>query len=126
MLQISATAKKDVPKGASFFNEVSERILGKNYDLSLVFVGNTLSRKLNLAHRHIDKPTDILSFTLDKNSGEIFINLPYSKVKCKKFDRVFSNYIKFLFIHGCFHLKGFEHGSRMDSEELKIQKEFNV
>lgn len=126
MITISATAKKDVPKGASFFNDVADRILGKNYELSLVFVGNSLSRKLNLAHRQIDKPTDILSFTLDKESGEIFINLPYSKRKCKKFDRSFSNYIKFIFIHGCFHLKGFEHGSRMDNEELKIQKEFNV
>jgi len=126
MLHISATAKKDVPRGASFFNDVTDRILGKKYELSLVFVGNSLSRKLNKSHRNIDKPTDILSFTLDKNAGEIFINLPYSKRKCKKFDRTFSNYIKFLFIHGCFHLKGFEHGSRMESEELKIQKEFNI
>jgi probable rRNA maturation factor len=126
MLHISATAKKDVPKGASFFNDVSDRILGKDYELSLVFVGNSLSRKLNKSHRNIDKPTDILSFTLDKTAGEIFINLPYAKRKCKKFDRNFSNYVKFIFIHGCFHLKGFEHGSRMDSEELKIQKEFNV
>lgn len=74
----------------------------------------------------MNKPTDILSFTLDKNAGEIFINIPYSKKKCKKFDRAFSNYIKFLFIHGLMHLKGYEHSSRMEAEEIKIRNRFNI
>lgn len=126
MLAISKTIRKDAPKDASFFNEVLNKVLGKNYNLSLVFISNKLSKRLNYEHREINKPTDILSFTLDSKSGEIFINIPYSKRKCKKFDRKFDNYIKFIYIHGLFHLKGFEHGSRMEHEENKIRKIFKI
>jgi probable rRNA maturation factor len=126
MLSISSTVKNNAPKDALFFRSALEEVLGKNYELSLVFIGNTLSRKLNHVHREIDKPTDILSFTLDKQAGEIFINIPYSIRKCKTFDRSFTNYVKFIFIHGLYHLKGYEHGSRMESEELKTRKKFNV
>ncbi len=129
MLAIRSTARKGVPQGAPFlrfFRETTDQVLGKEYDLSLVFVGNVLSRRLNKSHRNIDKPTDILSFTLDKKAGEIFINIPYSMKKCAKFDRTFNNYIRFIFIHGLFHLKGYEHGSRMESEEKKVRMKCNV
>ena len=129
MLTISSTARKGVPQGAPFlrfFRETTDHVLGKDYELSLVFVGNTLSRRLNKSHRKIDKPTDILSFPLEKKAGEIFINIPYSMKKCEKFDRTFNNYIKFIFIHGLFHLKGYEHGSRMESEEKKVRMKCNV
>lgn len=111
---------------ALFFRKAFEHVLGKEYDLSLVFIGNKLSRKLNNAHRHIDKPTDVLSYPLDKKSGEIFINIPYSQKKCRSFDRLFPNYVKFIFIHGLFHLKGYEHGSRMEHEEKKVRIKFNI
>lgn len=126
MLTISKTVKNNAPKDALFFNNVYKHVMGKDYELSLVFIANTLSRRLNKSHRGFDKPTDILSFTLDKNAGEIFINIPYSKKKCKEFDRTLDNYIKFLFIHGLFHLKGHEHSSRMENEEQKVRTKFNV
>jgi len=126
MFNISKTIKNNAPKNALFFSQALKAILGDDYELSLVFIGNKLSRKLNRTHRNIDKPTDILSFPLDKKSGEIFINIPYSKKKCLTFERDFDNYIKFIFIHGLFHLKGYEHSSRMESEEQKMRKKFNV
>jgi probable rRNA maturation factor len=126
MLTVSQTVKNNAPKDALFFRSVLEHVLGEEYDLSLVFIGNSLSRRLNLAHRGIDKPTDILSYPLDKKSGEIFINIPYSQKKCKKFDRNFSNYVKFIFIHGLVHLKGYEHGSRMEHEEKKVRTKFKI
>ena len=129
MLTVSKTVRKGAPTGASFlhfYESTLNEVLGQDYDLSLVFIANKFSRKLNHNHRKIDKPTDILSFPLDKKSGEIFINIPYSIKKCKAFDRTFNNYIKFIFIHGLFHLKGFEHSSRMESEEHKIRIKFNV
>jgi len=122
MISISKTVRKGAPLGAPFlrfYEAALDEVLGKEYELSLVFIGNRLSRTLNSAHRKIDKPTDILSFTLDKKAGEIFINVPYSMKKCGKFDKSFHEYVKFIFIHGLFHLKGYEHGSRMDREEQK-------
>ena len=49
-----------------------------------------------------------------------------TRKEAKKFDREFKNFIQFLFIHGCVHLKGFTHGSRMESEEVKFRKQFGV
>ena len=129
MLRISKTVRKGAPTGASFLRFFKQSLAathGKDYDLSLVFIGNTLSRRLNRTHRRIDKPTDILSFPLDKKFGEMFINIPYSKKKCRQFDRSFDNFIKFIFIHGLIHLKGMTHGSRMESEEKKLRNKFNV
>ena|SRR3989344_9195776 len=108
------------------FDSIKEKILGKNYELSIVFIGDKLSRKLNRSYRNKDVPTDILSFPLSNNDGEIFINLKKASENAPKFDRKFENFIAFLFIHGLVHLKGFEHSSRMEAEETKFRKKFGV
>ena len=89
--------------------------------MSLVFVGVKRSRKLNMAYRGKDKATDILSFPISNNEGEIFINPDSLKVKARLHNRNEKNYFYFLFIHGLVHLKGFAHGSRMESEEKKYR-----
>ena len=108
------------------FVDIKNSVLGEKYDLSLVFVGDKLSKKLNFQHRKKNQPTNILSFPLSKTSGEIFINLAMAKKEAKKFERDFENFITFLFIHGLEHLKGLEHSSRMESKEIKIRKKFGV
>ena len=112
---------KDLPLCA-----IAEKVLGKNYELSLVFVGDTRSRKLNKEYRGKDKPTNILSFELSKNSGEIIINPRLAKKQSPKFGRSYKNFIAFLFIHGVHHLKGMQHSSTMDEAEEKIRKIFNI
>ncbi len=126
MLRISKTIKNSPFKNGLFFYKCFKEVMGKEYELSLVFIADKLSRKLNRTHRKKDRPTDILSFTLDEKSGEIFINVKYAKKKSRLFEREPDNYIKFLFIHGLFHLKGHEHSDRMESEEIKVRKKFSI
>lgn len=95
---------------------IKDTALGKNYELSLVFCGNKLSRKLNRTYRSKDYPTNILSFPLSKNSGEIFINLSHLNG--------FS--VGNLFIHGLMHLKGFDHGDTMERAEIVLRKKFKI
>ncbi|OHA91192.1 MAG: rRNA maturation RNase YbeY [Candidatus Zambryskibacteria bacterium RIFCSPHIGHO2_01_FULL_49_18] len=104
---ISNKTRKKIPRAT--FEKIKDGILGKRYELSLVFCGNSLSRKLNLKFRGKDKPANILSFPLSKNSGEIFINLS----KLGEFSPLH------LFIHGLLHLKGMPHGARMNRVEKK-------
>lgn len=108
------------------FAEIKNEILGEKYNLSLVFCGSRKSKELNKTYRDKDYPTNVLSFPLDKNSGEIFITPTVAKKEAVKFDKSNENFVGFLFIHGCLHLKGMEHGSRMDKAEEKFCKEFGI
>ncbi len=108
------------------FAEIKNLALGENYELELVFVAPKESRKINRDFHHSDKPTNILSFPLSENAGQIFICPTYAKKEAPKFGRKFPNYIAFLFIHGVIHLKGFTHSSKMESEEQKIRDAFSI
>ena len=108
------------------FSDIKNSILGKTYELSFVIVGPSKMRELNRAYRNIDKPTDILSFPLDENCGEIFICPSLSRIEAKKFDRTYDKFIGFLFIHGLLHLKGMEHSSTMEAEEAKYCAKFGL
>jgi len=123
-MNIKNTTKKKNPPLP--FQKIKEEVLGKKYKLSLVFIGNKLSRRLNREYRKIDKTTNILTFPLSKNEGEIFINLTLAKKQSLQFDRKYNKFIGFLLIHGLLHLKGCEHSSKMEEKEKKVRKRFNI
>ncbi|HBM45608.1 MAG: putative rRNA maturation factor [Parcubacteria group bacterium GW2011_GWF2_38_76] len=106
------------------YEKIADFALGKNFELSLVFVGKKKIHDLNLKFRQKDKPTNILSFPLSKNEGEIFICPAVAKKEIKIVEKPLDEYIKYLFIHGITHLKGFDHGSKMEREEEKIRRKF--
>lgn len=118
--------KGNLPLGRLPFEAIKNEALGEAYNLELIFIGPTESHKLNSTYRGKDKPTNILSFPLDDTSGQIFICPAEAKKEAPKFDRPFDNYLAFLFIHGVVHLKGFDHGSRMENEEQKIREKFGI
>lgn len=108
------------------FVEIKNAILGKKYELSLVFPNKKTATDLHIDWKGKPGPVNILSFPLDKNLGEIFISLDAAKTECTKFDRDYVNYIAFLFIHGCTHLKGYTHGNPMEIYEKKIRAKFGI
>lgn len=121
-LEILNMTKSTLPRVS--FLDIKNEILGKKYNLSLVFCGNRKSKELNKKYRNKDYTPNILSFPIDKESGEIFINPHVAKKEAKDFQKSYTNFIGFLFIHGCLHLKGMEHGSIMDKAEEKFCKKF--
>ncbi|MFA5840804.1 MAG: rRNA maturation RNase YbeY [Candidatus Paceibacterota bacterium] len=106
------------------FVKIKDDILGKNYILSLAFVDEKTSKKINKEYRKKDKPTNILSFLLHKNEGEIIMCPSVIKKEAKNFDRNFSQFMGFLVIHGMLHLKGHEHSSIMEKLEAKYDKKY--
>ena len=105
---------------------IKNRILGKDYELSFSFVSPKEISRLNKIYRNINKATDILSFPLSEKEGELYICKSQARKEAKKFDKKYDDFIIFLLIHGMTHLKGFEHGSTMESIESKFRKEFGV
>jgi rRNA maturation RNase YbeY len=108
------------------FADMKDAILGKDYDLSLVFLDDEESKQLNLERRDGDYVPNVLSFPLDEKSGEIFINPAEAKRQAKDFDRTSQNMIAFLYIHGLVHLKGMDHGATMERTEAKFRKIFGI
>lgn len=123
-LSIKMTAKGKPPRLP--FLDMKNAVLGKGYNLSLVFVGDVISRRLNKERRNKDKSTNVLSFPLTSSEGEIFINLRKARVEAPDFDMPYVQFVGFLFIHGLLHLKGMDHGSRMESEERKFRRKFKI
>jgi probable rRNA maturation factor len=121
---ITNTTKAKVPN--LVFSAMKNAVLGKKYELSVIIVSKAKIQKLNKEYRDINKPTDILSFPLSDSFGEIYINPDMTKLEAKKFDRDYENFFGFLFIHGLVHLKGFDHGSTMESIEARFRKKFDI
>lgn len=97
--------------------KIKEEILGKQYELSFCFISKDKIKELNKTHRQKNEPTDILSFPLEKWSGEILICKEMVKEKAPKFGMSYNNYLLFLIIHGMLHLKGYDHGPKMEKKE---------
>ena len=108
------------------FARMKEEILGKRYRLSLVFAGDALSRSLNKRYRKKDKVANILSFPMDKKEGEIFINLKEARKDAPLFKKSYNAFVAHLFIHGCLHLKGLAHGSKMEALEKSTLRKFGL
>ncbi|MEK7176882.1 MAG: rRNA maturation RNase YbeY [Patescibacteria group bacterium] len=102
------------------FTKLKNQVFGKSFELSLVFVDSSFSRRLNRKYRGKNKPANILSFPLSKKSGEIFIDLVTAKKDAKKFQMSFKDFVTLLFIHGLLHLKGMRHGDTMERREKKL------
>ena len=106
------------------FVRMRDRVLGKSYELSISFVNRETSRRLNREFRNKDYSTNILSFGLEKNSGELVISLEKVRSGAREHDKTYHEFLGFLIIHGMLHLKGMDHGSTMEMHEEKFAKEF--
>lgn len=108
------------------YKQIKDKILGKNYELSLVFTNDALSKSLHKKWQGKSGPANILSFPLSKKNGEIFINPRTAYRESKKFGYPNFLFLGFLFIHGCCHLKGLKHGQKMEKLEEKYRKMFGI
>lgn len=102
------------------FTRLKNAVLPRHYDLSLVFVNDAFSRRLNATYCGKHHSADILSFPLSKKHGEIFIDLVTAQRESKKFGLSFRKFVTLLFIHGLLHLKGMRHGITMERVEKKL------
>ncbi|MCB9811034.1 MAG: rRNA maturation RNase YbeY [Candidatus Nomurabacteria bacterium] len=108
------------------YQNIKEAILGKKYTLSLTFVGEKRAQQLNINYRKKDYVPNVLSFPLDENNGEIFICPKIANKEAWQYNLTKDGYIAFLFIHGLLHLKGYDHGVKMEQLEKRYMKRFDI
>jgi len=121
-LSIIRTTKGKLPSLP--FVHAKNNILGKNYDLSLAFVDLKTIKEISTQYKGDATHTNILSFPLEKNGGEIIMNLQTIRSSAKDFNMSYQQHLLFLFIHGCLHLKGYKHGTEMETLEEKLLWKF--
>lgn len=126
-LSISVTLKGKATTSTLPFKvveEIKNKILGKSYELSVVFVGTSLAKKINMERRKKSYTPNTLSFAYDKNLGEIIVCPMVVKKQALQNKAKYPDYLAFILIHSMLHLKGMEHGDQMDKLELKYLKLF--
>ena len=123
-LDIKKTVRGSLPRFS--FEKIARSILGEKYSLSLVVSGDSLARTINKKYRRIDYSPNVLSFPLQKNEGEIILNVRRASREARAFHITPLERIAFLFIHGCLHLKGLRHGKSMDKLEDRYLKKSGV
>lgn len=126
MFSISNTTKQSPLNSKEGFVLIKNSILGKRYELSLVFIGDKKAQDLNKKFRKKTYVPNVLSFPIDEVTGEIFMNIKVAKKEAKNYDMSHKNFIKFLFMHGCLHLKGLDHGKEMEKAENKYIKKYKL
>lgn len=95
-----------------------------NRRISLVFCSDYAIRKLNALYRDMDRATDVLSFSIGDADflGEIYISLERAKIQARRYQTSCNEEIKRLFIHGFFHLLGYDH-SKPGERKIMEKKE---
>ena len=123
MVEITKKIKSGIPKLP--LNSIKNKILGEKYNLSVVFCGEKLIADLNKKYRHKNKPTDVLSFNINKQEGEIFICPSFIKKHPEKYPPFnLQKKFGFIAIHALLHLKGMQHSSKMERRENEFLKIF--
>lgn len=123
-LNVSTTLK--TPPPSLNWQAIKDKILGQRYKLSLIFIGKKRAASLNCTYRRKNYVPNILSFPLDKNTGEIYICPEVSFKESSSYNLSPDGYLQYLFIHGCLHLKGFDHSDTMDKLEHRYLRMFNI
>jgi len=105
----------------------------KNIDLSIAFIGEAEIKKLNSKYRKINKPTDELSFLLEKSrtklSGEILLCPKVIKTKDYGFHnpnyklKAISYKLRGLLAHAFLHLCGFDHKTKKEWKKMEEMEE---
>lgn len=107
-----------------------------DYEVSVTFTDNAQINSINLAHRDIDKPTDVLSFPLmDDNGfpvnpetdckmlGDIVISTEKAIEQAEEFGHSFEREIAFLTVHSMLHLLGYDHVTSPEDEKEMFAKQ---
>ena len=108
------------------------KFLNKKVTFTLLLSNNKNIKKLNKVFRKKNKPTDILSFPIDKKIkiskhtylGDIIISYNYLDKPRSQDSKLFKEKVIKLFIHGFLHLLGFDHKKNKDYDKMLREENF--
>jgi probable rRNA maturation factor len=98
-------------------------------ELSITLANDRQIRVLNRQYRKLDKPTDVLAFSMQEGSfkglnpfllGDVIISLETALRQANTLGHSFQQELNQLLVHGILHLLGYDHGRTMSRKEQKL------
>ena len=109
-----------------------------NCSVNIKIVDDNEIEDLNKKFRNKDQPTNVLSFTnediskqITNNLGDIAISYEFVERESKEQDKSFDDHVVHMFIHGIYHILGFDHkddpmADKMENKEIILLKKLNI
>ena len=105
-------------------------------ECNIIIIDNEYIHTLNKQYRHIDRPTDVITFALEDDKrcilptnkrvlGDIYISIEKAKEQAKLYEHSLEREICFLAIHGFYHLLGYDHQTK-EEEKIMFSKQEEV
>ena len=130
----------------SFVSEVLEHTFENmlngnelNHEVSVLLTNDEEIRELNKKYRKIDKPTNVLSFSITSDTivnelrmiGDIVISKEKILSEAMDQKKTFNDHLAHIVIHGFLHLLNFTHDSKEDStimenKEVELLKMIDI
>ncbi|MBO5137998.1 MAG: rRNA maturation RNase YbeY [Spirochaetaceae bacterium] len=105
-----------------------------NWELSVMFCGDSFIRELNEKYRNVEGATDVLSFEqgekyIDESerewfsAGDIVVSVDTLQRNAQEFNVSADEELKRLLLHGVLHLAGYDHSDNSPEQQmLKMQE----
>lgn len=129
MIDIDNQTELNIP--INICEKIAEGLTDK--DIDLLVTDDAQIQQINAEHRHIDKPTDVLSFPFEDSPmaplGSIVISADHVKKIASELKHSNEEEFCLLFIHGLLHLLGYDHETdqgQMRNKEQKIIEKFKL
>ncbi|MFA5381286.1 MAG: rRNA maturation RNase YbeY [Candidatus Izemoplasmatales bacterium] len=95
--------------------------LTKTKLINVILVDNQAIQELNYQYRHLNLPTDVISFEntdMEEELGDIFISIDKAKEQAIEYHHTFERELGFLACHGFLHCNGYDHLNEADEKTM--------
>ncbi len=121
-----------------FCLKILKALAKDRWDVSLLLCHDEFIHGLNARYRHIDRPTDVLTFPQaegelppgnfpDGNArftaGDVVVSLDRLRANCQNYGVSEDEELKRLLVHGFLHLAGQDHHTDHEEEPMLVEQE---
>lgn len=120
----------------TFINAILDELSIDNWEFSVTLCDNSYIQEINRDYRDKDKPTDVITFVMSDepfpevavddglySAGDIIISLDTVEENAGYFNVPPDEEFKRVTIHGILHLKGYDHETNDETEEMLVLQE---
>lgn len=131
-LSLNKSLEKDIRHA---LEKIGEMYALKNAEVSITLTNDAQIHEINKNYRHVDKPTDVISFALQESVeplitdgpainmlGDIIISVERARIQASDYGHSLRRELVFLTVHGMLHLLGYDHQEENERHEMEEEQ----